>query len=220
MIQSILHTKITPPPRNARTLPRSRITGVLRQALDYRLSILQAEAGYGKSTALAELLAEVDTLAWYQVHDEDKDPLVFLMHLCHAFLRTIPDLLDLPIPTLEAWDGTQGLLPWRNIVDALINALSTHLQSPLLLVVDDAHLVLDDSEVVHILDRLISPALAQLHILLSGRPTISLPSLSRLRAQGDVLLVGFICKKLTCNALSKCNASFLYPCPPPVTAIY
>jgi len=189
MIQSILHTKITPPPRNARVLPRPRISRVLRQSLDYRLSILQAEAGYGKSTALAELIAEIDALAWYQVHDEDNDPLIFLLHLSHAFLRAIPNLPDLPIPILQAWDGTQGLLPWRNIVDALINALSAHLQSPLLLVVDDAHLVLDDSEVVHILDRLISLAPRHLHILLSGRPTISLPSLSRLRAQGDVLQI-------------------------------
>ena len=189
MIQTILHTKITPPPRSVRTLPRPRISRVLRQSLDYRLSILQAEAGYGKSTALAELVTEPNALAWYQVHDEDNDPLVFLMHLCHAFLQAVPALSDLPISMLEAWDGTQGPLPWRSVVDACINVLSMHLDAPLLLILDDAHLVLDESEVVHIVDRLILLAPAQLHILLSGRPTISLPSLSRLRAQGDVLQV-------------------------------
>jgi ATP/maltotriose-dependent transcriptional regulator MalT len=52
--------------------------------------------GYGKSTALAELAESAGPLAWYQVNEEDNDPLVFLLHLCHAFLRVIPDLPDLP----------------------------------------------------------------------------------------------------------------------------
>lgn len=187
MIQNILHTKITPPPRNARTLSRPRITQALLQSLEYRLTILQAEAGYGKSTALAELVGEIDALAWYQLHEEDNDLLVFLMHLCHAFLQALPNLSDLPLHRLEAWDGTQGPLPWRGVVDSIINALNAHLEKPLLLVLDDAHLVMDVGEVVHIIDRLVSLAPAHLHVLLSGRPSISLPMLSRLRVHGDVL---------------------------------
>ena len=146
MIQSILHTKIIPPPRNARTLSRPRITQSLLQSLEYRLTILQAEAGYGKSTALSELVGESETLAWYQVHEEDNDPLVFLIHLCYAFLQTTPELLGLPLQTLEAWDGTQGSLPWCGIVDAIINSLNAHLEKPLLLVLDDAHLIMDMGE--------------------------------------------------------------------------
>ncbi|MBT7073053.1 MAG: transcriptional regulator [Anaerolineae bacterium] len=189
MIERVLHTKLIPPPRNERMLPRPRITQALMESLNYRLIILQAEAGYGKSTALAELVDKVDKLAWYQIHEEDSDPLVFLMHLCHAFLQAIPDLSDLPFQMLEAWDGTQGPLPWRGVMDRIINALSTQLGSPLLLILDDAHLVMDMGEVVHILDRLISLAPARLHVLLSGRPEINLPALSRLRMQGEVLSV-------------------------------
>ena len=48
----ILRTKSIPPPRNSRTLSRPRVNQILKQTLDYRLTILQAEAGYGKSTAL------------------------------------------------------------------------------------------------------------------------------------------------------------------------
>jgi len=202
MIQNILQTKITPPPRNARTLPRPRITEVLRQSLDYRLSILQAEAGYGKSTALAELVDEVNALAWYQVHEEDSDPLIFLLHLCHAFLKAMPDLADLPFPMLDAWDGTQGPLPWRGVVDRIINALSTGLSTPLLIVLDDAHLVMDMGEVIHILDRLISLAPAHLHILLSGRPEINLPALSHLRLQGEVLNVEQALLRFTAEEIS------------------
>ncbi|MDI6768074.1 MAG: hypothetical protein QMD04_00180 [Anaerolineales bacterium] len=64
--------------------PRPRVSLRLKQALDHRLTILQAGAGYGKSTALAELAEEIQPLVWYQVNEEDNDPLVFLLHLCHV----------------------------------------------------------------------------------------------------------------------------------------
>jgi LuxR family maltose regulon positive regulatory protein len=189
MLQSVLRTKIIPPPRHARTLARPRVTNIFMQAFEYRLTILQAEAGYGKSTALAELAETVKPLAWYQVNEEDNDPLVFLLHLCHAFLRALPDLTDLPLHFLENWDGSQGPLPWRGVIDQVINALSAHLDEPTLLVLDDAHIVSEAGEVAHMIDRLIGLAPVQLHVLLSGRPVISLPTLARWRSQGKVLLV-------------------------------
>ena len=189
MLQSILRTKIIPPPRNVRTLARPRVTDIFTQSFNYRLTILQAEAGYGKSTALAELAETVKPLAWYQVNEEDNDPLVFLLHLCHAFLRAIPDLPDLPLHFLETWDGSQGPLPWRGVIDQVINALSAHLNEPTLLVLDDAHVVTEAGEIAHMIDRLIGLAPPQLHVLLSGRPVISLPTLARWRSQGEVLLI-------------------------------
>lgn len=189
MPQNILRTKITPPPRSSRTLTRPRVTELLKQAYEYRLTILQAEAGYGKSTALAELAETAGPLAWYQVNEEDNDPLVFLLHLCHAFLRAVPDLPDLPLLQLENRDGSQGPLPWRGVIDQILNALSMHLDAPLLLVLDDAHLATEGGEVAHILDRLIALAPAQLHTVLSGRPVISLPTLPRWRSQGEELFI-------------------------------
>jgi LuxR family maltose regulon positive regulatory protein len=183
----VLRTKIIPPPRNARLLPRPRVSRILLQSLDYRLTILQAGAGYGKSTALAELGAEIRPLVWYQVSEEDGDPLVFLLHLCHALRQALPELADLPIPLLEAWDGAQGPLPWRGVLDVLINALSAGLAVPALLVLDDAHLLAGSGEIAQVLDRLVGAAPAHLHVLLSGRLTITLPTLARWRAKGEVL---------------------------------
>jgi LuxR family transcriptional regulator, maltose regulon positive regulatory protein len=189
MPQNILRTKITPPPRSSRTLTRPRVTELLKQAYEHRLTILQAEAGYGKSTALAELAETAQPLAWYQVNEEDNDPLVFLLHLCHAFLRAVPDLPDLPLLQLENRDGSQGPLPWRGVIDQIINTLSLHLDAPLLLVLDDAHIATEGGEVAHIIDRLIALAPAQLHTVLSGRPVISLPTLPRWRSQGEELFI-------------------------------
>ena len=186
---TILHTKIIPPRRSARTLPRPRVSRVLLQSMDYRLTILQAGAGYGKSTALVELAEGLQPLVWYQVNQEDNDPLVFLLQLCHAFLQADPQIPDLPIQFLKDWSGTQGPLPWKLVIDQLINALSLHLTESTLLILDDAHLVTETGEVAHILDRLIGLAPGNLHVLLSGRPTITLPTLSRWRSRGEILLI-------------------------------
>ncbi|MFN8380588.1 MAG: BTAD domain-containing putative transcriptional regulator [Anaerolineales bacterium] len=183
----VLRTKLIPPPRNARTLSRPRITEMLRSAFDYRLTILQAGAGYGKSTALAEFAAETQPLIWYQVTEEDNDPLVFLLHLFHAAKEVLPEITDLPILSLESWDGAQGILPWQGILDQFINVLSKETEEQLLFIFDDAHVVLEGGEVPFILDRFIGRAPANVHVLLSGRPDLTLPHLSRWRPKGEVL---------------------------------
>lgn len=183
----VVRTKIIAPPRRARTLDRPRVTTQLMHALDYRLTILQAGAGYGKSTALAELAAEIQPLIWYQASAEDGDPSVLLLHICYAIQHAAPDIANLPIAAIEAWDGDQGPLPWRDLLDQIINALSDGLTAPTLLVIDDAQQVIACGDIPHLLDRLITLAPAHLHVLLAGRPTLTLPSLARWRAHGAVL---------------------------------
>jgi ATP/maltotriose-dependent transcriptional regulator MalT len=185
----VVRTKTIPPPRRARTLARPRVTQRLLQAHDYRLTILQAGAGYGKSTALAELAADAAPLIWCQVSDEDGDPLVLLLHICYATQHVFPAVVDLPIALIEGWDGDQGPLPWRGVLDQMINALSSGLTAPALLVIDDAHQIIANGDIPFLLDRLIALAPAQLHVLLAGRPTLTLPSLARWRARGEVLLL-------------------------------
>ena len=188
-LPKIVHTKIKPPSPGARTLPRPRVDLSLREALHYRLTLLQAGAGYGKSTALGWLARKHQPTFWYQGTEEDSDPLVFLLHLCHAIHHSLPELENLPIPFLEAWEGSRGPLPSTGVVDQLINALSDQLEQPALLILDDVHLVMESPEIAHILDRIIGLAPNNLHILLAGRLPVKLPNLSRWRAQGEVLLL-------------------------------
>uniref|UniRef100_A0A7C1JMH0 Transcriptional regulator n=1 Tax=Caldilinea aerophila TaxID=133453 RepID=A0A7C1JMH0_9CHLR len=185
----VIYTRITPPPLQPRMLRRPRVVQLLRQAFDHRLTLLQAEAGCGKSTALAELAAEVQPLIWYAASDEDGDPAVFLLHLCHAIRRALPAIAYLPTSVIESWDGDLGPLPWRGVLGQIVNALNATLHAPTLLVVDDVHHVLHNDEMVQLLDRLVNLAPPHLHILLAGRPPIALPGLRRLRMRGDVLLL-------------------------------
>ena len=190
----IVRTKLVPPRLSKLTLPRQRLTQRLLDAQNHRLTIIQAGTGYGKSTALATLAssqAEVSlNFVWYRLETEDSDAQPFLLHLLHGFGIALPNLSDVPLAALEAW-GQQGQQPsWTAVIDNLINELARELTQPTFLVLDDAHLINDSSEPIRILDRLIGLAPDNLHVILSSRYPLALPSLVTWRVKGQVLEIG------------------------------
>ncbi|MBX7251967.1 MAG: hypothetical protein K1X50_08285 [Candidatus Promineofilum sp.] len=188
---TVLRTKITPPRPGPRTLERPRVTCLLAEALNYRLTLVQAGAGFGKTTALAGLAGLGRPLIWYQVMPEDRDPLVFLLHLCHASRLALPELSDLPISLLESWEGADSPLPstFSHILDEWLNSFAAMPARPALLVLDDVHLVSSSPEIAGLLDRLVNLAPPDLHTVLAGRPPLNLPGLAGWTARGLVLPV-------------------------------
>jgi len=168
-------------------LNRPRITERLGDVFDYRLTILHAGAGYGKSTALTMLAEDHPHVIWYQLSEEDQDPFVFLMHLCYAAQKVYPDVEGLPVALLEMWDSSRGPLETREVVFQFINAISSGVESQTLLILDDLHIVVDVPEIAHILDQLIGLSPAFLHFIVSTRNVIQLPNLFRWRSLGQVL---------------------------------
>lgn len=183
----VVRTKLTPPRLHRRVLHRPRLTRRLLEAQHYRLTIVQAGAGYGKSTALSALTEGSLRLAWYRLDPEDADPLIFLLHLYHAFRGALPAISEAPLVVLEEWEGPGGLRRWMTALDVLVNELDQHLDGPLFLIVDDFHLLGEASDPVRILDRLIGRAPPDLHVILSTRYPPSLPSLVTWRVRGEVL---------------------------------
>ena len=186
----IVRTKLTPPRLHKRTLHRPRLTHRLLEALDYRLAIVQAGAGYGKSTALATLAQGERPLAWYHLSVEDTDPLVFLLHLLYSFRTVLPRLTETPLALLEAWEGSGKDLPWAAVVDALVNELSGQTNGPVFLVLDDFDFMSEAADSLHILNRLIGRAPPDLHVILSSRYPPRLPTLITWKVKGEVMEVG------------------------------
>ncbi len=183
----ILRTKLTPPHLPPRTLARPRLQARLAQALDHRLTVVHAEAGYGKSTALALLAAAGASTAWYHLDADDAEPLRFMHHLLHSLRSAAPALSDAPDVTLEAWSGASGEARWAATVDALVNELDLHLEGPLLLVLDDAHHIARAPQILAALSRLLERAPHHLHTVLATRLPAPLASLPAWRLRGEVL---------------------------------
>lgn len=177
----ILHTKLYPPRLPRATLARPRVEALLRDALDYRLTIVQASTGYGKSTALANLAAAPTPLFWYSAAEGDADPRQFIGHLIQAFRIGLPALGDAPA---AGWSDTDASA--LQIGDALLNALNEALRAPALLVLDDYHLAASQ-EVAALLDHFLSFLPVDLHVIVASRYAPTWEHLAAWRARGQVM---------------------------------
>ncbi len=176
----ILQTKLTPPRPRRETLNRARIDSILQQSFEYRLTVLQASAGYGKSTALAHFAAHVGHLSWYSVSEGDSDPLRFIAYLVAAFQNHLPGLAEHPF-SLGLEDGSAIM-----VIDQLINALNNLIDCPALMVIDDYHLA-ESSEVNDLLDYFLRFLPRDLHVIVSTRISPAFEHMADWRARGDVL---------------------------------
>ena len=187
MYDSIVRTKLIPHRPAKFSKPRPRLIRRLKDACDYRLTIVQAGPGYGKSTALAALADAGEHVAWYHLDADDNDPLVFLAHLIYSFVQLQPDLFSAPLARLEEWERNDRIAPWKPVIDSLINDLSQIQNQTRILVLDDVHHLDKNTQILQILDRFISCVPSNLHIILATRYPVRLPNLVTWRVRGELL---------------------------------
>ena len=185
--RNLLHTRLTPPQQQRRVLPRPALVAQLHEALDYRVTIVQAGTGYSKTTTLAALDDGETPLFWYSVGEAEADPQRFLSYLLAAFRLRLPGLSGMPLAILQERGGEGNREGWFQALDALINALDEALAGPSLLVIDDFHLVADSVEVNALLEHLITYLPAHLHVIVSTRYPPSWEGLVGWRVRGELL---------------------------------
>ena len=127
------------------TIPRSRRPLVPRPGLsarldeDYRLALVSAPAGYGKTAALAMWAAgHRDRVAWLSCDPADAEPTRFMAGLLAALAARWPGVADDAYVLLER-DGADIY----DAAAAVANELAT-IGSPGVIVVDDLHLAAPD----------------------------------------------------------------------------
>ncbi|EFH80105.1 LuxR C-terminal-related transcriptional regulator [Ktedonobacter racemifer] len=169
-----LTTRLSPPPVQQPLIRRERLFALLEQGTMRTLTILSAAAGFGKTTLLAQWLAEYHhPVAWLTCEAEDNEMRRFLSYLIAAFQQIEPGLGMLATELLQK----QPLTAWEAVLPALSNDLAS--LPTCLLVLDDYQLIISrDSH--SSLDYLLSHLPPQIHVLLSSRTTPPL-TLGRLR---------------------------------------
>ncbi len=181
---SLAATKLRPPVLPAALVERSRLHEILDAGVGAhtRLVLVSAPAGSGKSTLVASWLAgRPESTAWLQVEESDDDPGRFWVYLVEAIGGALPDVRAAVQPAVAASAGDGEL-----VISALVTALSSS-ESPLVVVVDDYHLV--DNEVIHQgMERMVELCPPHVTIVCSTRfdPPFRL---GRLRVRGHLLEV-------------------------------
>ncbi|MEQ1685978.1 MAG: LuxR C-terminal-related transcriptional regulator [Burkholderiaceae bacterium] len=176
--------KIQPPRLRLSRVPRTQLDAAIAHAVaTHRVVLLQAPAGFSKTTALAaQLTRQGDGVAsaWVSLDDDDDAERLF------ACLVAALEPHDLPWRTspeaLIALAGSgHGL---KRAVAELLNALADSGVSRGVIVLDDLHRVESESAFT-LLDTLIERLPPRWTLLLSSRTPPPL-ALARLRASGDL----------------------------------
>lgn len=183
------------PPRTRRwTLTRPRLYERLATAGDYRLTLLEAPTGYGKTTTLAGWLADSGhAYAWHSLGTVETDPLVLLLHIIYAFRSRFPTAGHAALELL-AQEREGGAFaaptPLLAALHLLINDLCDLLSEETYLVLDDFHLMAGRAESLALVEELVAAAPPRLHLIIASRSRPLFGGLARWQAQGEVLHIG------------------------------
>ena len=179
-------TKTVPPAVRKFAVHRPGLLRFLDNAAARRLVLFGAPAGYGKSTLAAEWCQRLRDagaiVAWLSLDAEDNEPSAFAYHLACAIESAAPSLGRNAIELLKA----SSLLPARNIISSLLNAVS-EIDSETYLFLEDFHVV-SDQRCHALMTLILRYAPSNLHLVLVSRSEPRF-SLSRLRLDDELVEV-------------------------------
>ena len=178
---TVLRTKLQVPPIRPSLVARPQLWRRLQQGLAGRLTLVSAPAGFGKTTVVAQWLAQMAgerPVCWLSLDEEDNEPGRFLAYLAEA-------VAGLPEVGQAVWAGLKAPppLPVKGLITAFLQDV-TAVAVPFILVLDDYHVIeapVLDEAIAYLLER----APAHLHLVIMSRTDPTLP-LARWRARGQL----------------------------------
>lgn len=166
----LLASKTTVPQTGKQIIERERLNAILHQSTA-KLIVVQAPAGYGKTTLLSSWFQQLETtVAWYTVDQTDNDPIRYWKYLIHAIGHSLQQEASSRIDSIL---HAQPQLPLEYLVDALLNELSLSTEK-VHIIIDDYHHIFNVT-IHQMMTRLIDFLPEHCFIYLTSRSTISLP---------------------------------------------
>lgn len=177
----LLNTKLVVPPIRRSHVHRVELIRRFDELHEYRLALIVAPAGYGKTALVSEWILQSSLrVVWFSIDMGDNDPVRFWDYVIAAIQSAYPDvghkthsLLHEPQP-----------LPIETILSTLINELLA-LHDALTLVFDDYHCI-ETSAIHDGLAFLVEHMPAQIRLIITTRIDPPLP-LARMRVRNQLL---------------------------------
>jgi len=183
-LRSMVSTKLYPPRPRASLVARPDLIELLNSEPNHRLTVVCAPAGYGKSTLVAQWLAQLCVQStWASLDTSDNTPRAFFS-LIVAALQSIDEGLVAGTQTNLARPGP---LDAETVARQLIEELSATTR-PFVLVLDDFHSI-TAPEIHEATDLLLQNLPMMMRLVLISRTEPPL-HLARLRAGGEVCELG------------------------------
>ncbi|HZU69160.1 MAG TPA: LuxR C-terminal-related transcriptional regulator [Ktedonobacteraceae bacterium] len=177
----LLATKLHPPRPRSRLVSRAHLVERLQQGMESALTLISAPAGFGKTTLLAQWLAESGTpVAWLSLEPGENEPIRFFSYFLASLQTLHPQLGTTARALLETSPG----IALERVLALLINDVLESVTDPFALVLDDYHVI--ETETIHGgVAFLLEHLPPQMHLVMATRADPPLP-LMRLRARGQL----------------------------------
>jgi DNA-binding SARP family transcriptional activator/tetratricopeptide (TPR) repeat protein len=177
-------SKVQAPPLRDETLARDRLLDWLSVKIHRRVVLLVAEAGYGKTTLLADFSRRTRVrVLWFRLDRGDRDWVGFIAHLVAALRVHVPGFGAATAALLRETATSAPSL--ETVLDTFLRELGGLPNDPTAFVFDDVHLVDDSPDVRHVLRELLARGPERMSFVFASRrePPIRL---ARQRALGEV----------------------------------
>jgi LuxR family maltose regulon positive regulatory protein len=185
--QKLINDKIAPPARLPR-VSRSRLLGTLESSMAAGTStIISGRAGTGKTSLALDFARKCGRpIAWYKIDAPDGEPQVFFNYLVRSIQACRPGFgskLLLPLLAVQVTD------PSDRLADAFVYELAEgETRAPLLIVIEDLHLVSDSAWLVPFFSRLLPLLPSEVHVLITSRSLPPAP-LWRMRSKQSLVVI-------------------------------
>jgi LuxR family maltose regulon positive regulatory protein len=190
MSYSITRTKVIRPRRAQDLLSRPRLLGLLDDLLEYRLALIAAPAGYGKTTLLVDFADQAAyPVCWLSLDPLDSDPLRFISYLIAAIQEVFPTFGGRSRSLISNLSGPE--IDQEQVLHTIINDLYENIEEHFALVLDDFHLVEYDPVVSGFINRFSQEVDENCHLVIASRSLLSLPDLPLMIGRSQVKGLSF-----------------------------
>jgi LuxR family maltose regulon positive regulatory protein len=167
----ILQTKLEPPRVKGTILRRGRLLDLLRENLDKKLILLCADAGYGKTTLLAQFCEDLSVpFVYYDLDDTDSNMATFFSYLV-AGVKKHNEHFGKAVEELIQQTGNVDI-----VVGTFINEYVQSIAHELYIILDDFHYLQNNRRICSAIDYFLRHMPKNLHFIISSRavPNINL----------------------------------------------
>ncbi len=181
---TLIKTKLFAPVLRAGAVSRAKLLPVLEQALQRKLTLVTAAAGFGKTTLMGQWYAVLKerqyALCWLSLDRQDNDPKTFMRYFIGALQQIDANLGREALQYLDNAPAPDFTKPLASLINELVQ-----LGEETFFFLDDVHFI-DADDIKDFLELFLNLSPPNFHLVMAGRTIPALP-LAHMRVSNDLV---------------------------------